>query len=263
MRPFRLLTLSDLEILTTEFDGFSLYFSTRKAGFSKPPFDTLNLSFEVGDKPEAVVKNRKKLAEVLGVAVESFMTLRQKHSSKVLKVGRKNRGSFLSNEVCGCGDALVTSEPGALTLFFADCLPIYLLEPEKRVAGLIHAGWRGLKSGIVKKTVEKMVSEFGILPQSLFAWLGPSIGPCCYQVSSDFLSYFRAYPGSFRKTIDGQIFFNLKSIGHAQLLEAGVKKNNIVTSYYCTFCQADLFFSYRRERGKTGRQAAILVVKGK
>lgn len=240
---------------------FSLYFSTRRGGVSKPPYDTLNLSFEVGDEREAIVKNRKKLAEVLGVPTDSFVTLRQMHSSQILKVNRKETTSFLSEEVIGKGDALITVEPVVLTLFYADCLPIFLVEPQRKVAGLIHAGWRGLKEQIAKKTVEEMVLEFGVSPGNLFAWLGPSIGPCCYQVSSNFLDYFKAFPGSVKKTVDGRVSLNLKSVGYAQLHEAGIKKENIKTEPHCTFCQKDLFFSYRRENGETGRQAAILVLR--
>ena len=261
MEFFRLIKLNGLEILGIELNNFSLYFTTRRGGYSRPPYDTFNLSFEVGDSDKAVVKNRTKLAKVLRIPVDRFITLRQKHSSRILKVDKKSGLSFLVKEVFGEGDALITSRPLALTLFYADCLPIFLVEPAKKVAGLVHAGWRGLKEKIARKTVEKMVEQFGISPTALFAWLGPSIGDCCYQVSTDFLDYFGDYPESFRKTIDGQIFLNLKSIGHAQLLEAGAKERNIKVVPSCTSCQANLFFSYRREKGETGRHAAILVIR--
>ncbi len=263
MKPFQLIKSAGVEVLGTEIGDFSLYFSSRRGGFSKAPFNTLNLSFQVGDEQKAVVNNRKKLAEALELSIGNFITLHQMHSSQILKVSLKEANSFLSEKVTAKGDALITSDPVALTLFYADCLPIFLIEPQRKVAGLIHAGWRGLKEQIAKKTVEEMVMEFGILPENLFAWLGPSIDHCCYQVSSDFLDYFQANPESVKKTIDGRVFLNLKSIGYAQLRESGVKKENIKTVPYCTSCQKDFFFSYRRENGETGRQAAILVLRKK
>lgn len=261
MKPFQLIKTADVEIFKLDFSSFSLYFSTRQGGVSKPPYNNFNLSFQVGDEREAVVENRKKLVEIVEVPDNNFATLYQMHGSRILKVSQKNTTSFFSGKVVGKADAMITSEPVALALFYADCLPVYLVEPNRKVAGLVHAGWRGLKKEIVKKTVKEMVEEFGISPEGLFAWLGPSIGPCCYQVSSDFISYFKSYPQSIEKTIDGRAFLNLKSIGHAQLLEAGVKEDNIETAPYCTFCRENLFFSHRRENGKTGRQAAILVLR--
>lgn len=263
IKPFQLKKLGGLELLTVDFADFSLYFTTRRGGYSEVPFHTLNLSFKVGDEREAVIKNRKKIAETLGISTENFVTLCQRHSSKIYRVSQRETTSFLSPGAVAEGDALVASQPVALVLFCADCLPVYLVEPEVKVAGLIHAGWRGLEGRIVKKTVEVMVREYGVSPENLFAWLGPSIGACCYRVSTDFLSRFRCYPEAIKVTIDTQVFLNLELIGYAQLVEAGLKKENIESAPYCTSCQNDLFFSYRRENGRTGRQAAILVLKDK
>ncbi len=261
LKPFQLEKSGDLEFLAVEFPSFSLYYTTRRGGYSRPPFNSLNLSFRVGDEPEAVIKNRKKLAGALGIPLDKFATLNQKHSSRIFKVTPGKAQSFISPETLGEADAFITDQCVALVLFYADCLPVYFLEPKAKVAGLVHAGWRGLEEKIIKKTVKAMVDEYGVRPENLFAWLGPSIGPCCYQVSPDFLSRFESYPEALKVSVDTQVFLDLKSIGHAQLVEAGLKKEAIETAPDCTSCQNDLFFSYRRENGRTGRQTAILVLK--
>jgi hypothetical protein len=169
-------------------------------------------------------------------------TLKQIHSNIVFLAGRPGLG--------GEGDALVTNCPGlAISVRTADCYPILLADARSRAVAAIHAGWRGTATHIVEKTLEKMGTEFGTSPADVHAAIGPGIGVCCYEVGEDVARQF-----GYR----GKTHLDLASENRKQLEAAGVKPYNIEALGVCTFCDAERFFSYRREKEEAGRMTSFV-----
>jgi polyphenol oxidase len=137
----------------------------------------------------------------------------------------------------------------------ADCLPVVLFDPKAAVLGHVHAGWRGSASGIVRKAVTMMQSEFGASPDAMTAYLGPSAGVCCYEVGREVADAFLLEQLEVR---NGRTYLNLKKANLDQLLECGLRPENIEISALCTICSPQLFHSYRRDREKSGRMMAVV-----
>jgi len=237
--------------------GWRAAFSTRLGGVSAPPYDSLNLGLATGDDPTAVLRNRLDFAEAAGVRGRDLVVPGQVHGTVVAEVGRgeRGRGALDRGDVIAETDGLLTREPG-LPLFvsFADCVPVLLVAGEPaRALALVHAGWRGMVAGIVGEAARAL----GALGAARAAVIGPSIGPCCFAVSADVGERFAtAFPGTWR---DGHV--DLWEAARQELAAAGLAPGEIVTSGLCT-CHDHEFFSHRRERGVTGRQAAIAWITG-
>lgn len=154
-------------------------------------------------------------------------------------------------------DGLITDVPGVfLSITVADCLPVFLYEPQRKMAGLLHAGWRGLAAGIIKEGVAGMVSR-GAKPENILAALGPSIGPCHFEVQEDVLNTFRDYPEAV-SVKGGRPFLDLRRIARTELLKAGLRAGNIASEAPCTACSRELF-SWRRDKPeRLQAMAAIL-----
>lgn len=238
--------------------GFVQGFTTRQGGVSKVPYSSFNLGDHVGDETGSVLANRNILCESLGFAPERIALAEQVHGSDVAEV--TEGGRYL-----GC-DALVTNVPGLLlVLFFADCVPVYLVDPRDRVVALVHAGWRGTHGRIVAGTVRYLHERYGIKPKSLIASIGPSIAAVNYEVGLDVADRFRSLNLSGSATavmpsspFSGKYLLNLRLVLYAQLLEAGIPPHSISVSEADTYRQSADFFSYRRDGAKTGRMAAYL-----
>ncbi|NLO89347.1 MAG: peptidoglycan editing factor PgeF [Clostridia bacterium] len=240
-------------------------FTTRKGGVSSPPFDSLNMALHVGDEKEKVLFNRKMVSEALDIPLGDFTSGEQVHGDKVVVVTKEHRGRGghdLKDAIPGT-DALITGERDvALTAYFADCVPIYILCPQDRKIGIVHAGWKGTALGIAGKTVKTMKEAFGIKERDCMAFIGPSIGPCCYTVGENVFMQFshrfgKSRDGFFKELFQGQWSLDLWSANKLDLISSGLKPQNIFISGLCTCCCGDLFFSYRREKGNTGRMAAV------
>jgi YfiH family protein len=237
--------------------------TTRAAGVSVGDYATLNLSLHVGDDPDRVNENRRRAAIALGFSPSKMVCAEQVHGCRVAVVGASDagRGAVVMETAIPAADALVTDTPGLLlALFFADCLPILLADPERRVVGLAHAGWRGLAAGVIEKTVETMGKRFGTVPRSLVAAVGPGIGPCCFEVGEDVASHFagavRRLPGTGKPHID------LALAAVERLTALGVTADQITRAGDCTVCgDPDCWFSHRRDRGRTGRMGALVGIK--
>jgi len=162
-------------------------------------------------------------------------------------------------------DGLVTNLPGVpLSSYYADCVPLFFLDPVKRVVALAHAGWKGTVSRIGAKTVKRMQNHFGCLPGDILAAIGPSIGPCCYLVDQpvvDRVSNFNQWQALVTPQQPGQWLLDLWSTNKQGLLEAGVKEENITVAGVCTACNHDLLFSHRASGGQTGRMASLIMLK--
>lgn len=239
-------------------------FSTRIGGFSPPPYDTLNLGYG-GDKPGNVLKNRKALLSALGYMPDRVVVVSQVHGREVAVLDHHAAAEGARDFRClGQADAIITDQVGfVLMTLYADCVPVYLYDPVKHVAGLAHAGWRGTVAGTPAACVEKMAGTFGSQPRDLVATIGPSIGPCCYEVGPEVvLALEEAFPRS-AVTIrnGGRTMADLWTANAAGLVQVGLATGRIHVTGLCTACRRDLFFSYRAEGGKTGRMGACIALR--
>ena len=239
-------------------------FTTRHGGVSAAPYDSLNLGAHVGDDLAQVQANRRRVWHDLGAAETRVALAEQVHGSEVAVV---SAGSG-SMPIAGA-DALVTNTPDLLLmLLFADCVPVYLVDPVRKVVGLAHAGWRGTAVNIAGKTLQTMVQEFGCVPSACFAAVGPSISGDSYEVGPEVADQFRSLPGSRassvvmpRREMGGTYNLNLRAVIFGQLLYAGLPAGSIAVCDEDPFRNRRDFFSYRRD-GVTGRMAAFLGIKG-
>jgi hypothetical protein len=238
-------------------EGWRAAFSTRLGGVSPAPFASLNLSLSTEDDPERVRCNRRRLAAALGIDAAALVVPGQVHGTTVAQVGpaERGRGARDRADLIRDTDGLLTTEPRLpLVVSVADCVPVVLVagRPARAIAA-VHAGWRGMVVGIVGEAA-RALGAYGAVRAAV---VGPSIGPCCFAVSSDVGEAFEErWPGTWR---DGRV--DLWETARRQLVAAGVAAENVVTSGLCT-CHDERFFSHRREHGVTGRQAAIAWITG-
>lgn len=203
---------------------------------------------------------RRRLAEALGIPPEALVSTRQVHRDEVVVVPGPAYGCWRS----GYGaDGLVTNVPGLYLLgYFADCVPILAYDPVRRVVGLAHAGWRGTVLGIAGRLVEVMGQTFGTAATDLYVGLGPSIGPCCYEVGEEVIAGVRAHlpePETLlRPGRPGHAYFDLWAANRQALRRAGIPEEQIELSGICTSCRVERFFSYRRESGLRGLFGAVI-----
>jgi YfiH family protein len=243
------------------YKGIRHFVSTRSGGTSKAPFDSMNLGLHVGDEQNDVINNRKRLVSSLGIAFENLTIAEQTHSGNVAIISEKHRGrghACHKNAVSNA-DAMVTNLKNiCITILVADCVPILFFDPCRKVIGAAHAGWRGTLKFIAASTVKAMVKKFGSLPEDIMVGIGPSIGPCCYQVGPEVLSQVKETlnpAASFIKNEfrDGTGYLDLWNLNFKQLLNEGVLEKNIEIARICSGHNQEQFFSYRGEKGETGR----------
>ncbi len=205
-------------------------------------------------------KGRLAALRRLGIDAKRLVCPSQVHAGRVAAVGRREWGCGARRRRTALRgtDALITQTPGTiLSVLTADCLPVFLAASRgPRAAGLVHAGWRGLKKGIAAKTVRRMIQEHGLRPSALIAVLGPAIRPCCYEVGESFLGVF---PASARRR-NGRVTMDLAAEAARQLQAAGMSSNRIFDSKLCTCCSSQLFYSYRREAEEAGRSLSTLEI---
>ena len=245
--------------------GVRAFFSTRKGGVSPAPYRSLNLAFHSGDSRKRVVKNRKVLADSLNFNLDSIVCATQVHGNNVSRVEKKmrGRGSRRKENALSNTDALITDCPGVtLFAFYADCVPLYFYDPEKEVIGLAHAGWRGTVLKIGLNVLLHMNLAFGSDPGSVLIALGPAICGSCYEVDNGVMKYFQNVFSdctSFCTPRDKSKFLlDLRACNYQYLREAGINREQIFVSQWCSCEQEELFFSHRRAEEKTGRMAAVL-----
>jgi YfiH family protein len=230
---------------------------TRLGGVSRPPFATLNVGHTVGDNLDSVSTNHQRALAALGWRSEDVATAHQVHGAGVGVVGADDKGRVYPGT-----DALVTATPGlVLMLRFADCVPVLFFDRRKRVTGIAHVGWRGVPAGVLSATVLTMVEAFGCEPRDLWAGVGPSIGPCCYQVGPDVVEQVSVTVNGhdpFRWQ-SGRVHLDLWLAVQGQLLASGV--GQVEASEMCTACHTDEWFSHRAENGKTGRFGVTIGLK--
>lgn len=229
---------------------------TRLGGVSRPPWQSLNTGHTVGDDLEHVRENHRRICSALGIRSTDVVSPHQVHSDAVRIVDATDRG-----QVCPQTDALITAATGVhLMLRFADCVPVLFYDPVRCAVGLAHAGWRGTVACIARVTVQAMVAAFGCRPADIRAGIGPSIGPCCYEVGAEVVDAAQAaFPGApdvVQRQPGGGWHLDLWAANRYQLAQEGLAE--IEVSGMCTACRTDEWFSHRAENGRTGRLAAVI-----
>jgi len=227
-------------------------FLTRKGGGSPPPFDSLNVGENSGDRKDHVYQNQDRIATVFGFTRKPLILLKQEQKDGILFLKKtvNTISSFLEY------DAMITDASDMiLGIQTADCIPIFLVDQKRKVIAAVHAGRQGTALHITRKVLKKMEEEFACSPEDLIIALGPSIGPCCYEIDKKaFLPEwepFSTLKGGERWVAD------LAGINVAQMKEEGIEEEQIFLVNLCTSCHTDLFFSYRKE-GQTGRQLSFI-----
>lgn len=240
--------------------------STRLGGVSNHPFATLNLGLHTGDSAADVVCNRERFCQAVGVDFEKVVTAEQVHGDQISVVGlaEAGRGARIYEQALPGTDGLVTNCKGLpLMLFFADCVPVLIVDPVRGVVGISHAGWKGTTAQIASKTVITMQEHFGTIPADCLAAIGPSIGPCCYEVDEVVINKLKARFPQWQQFVtprNDKWMLNLWEANRQQLLESGVQAENVSISNICTACNTGVFFSHREEKGHTGRIGAIITL---
>lgn len=237
------------------------FITTRSGGTSKAPYDSLNLGLHTDDNHNHVIENRRLLAIETGIEPEKFLYASQVHSGDVKLIDQEaiNTGVLAHNPRT---DATVTNLPGiCLMVMVADCVPLLLFDPVKRVSAVIHAGWRGTVQHITSNTVRKMVEHYGCDPLDIIAGIGPSIGACCYEVGMDVCQVVEESFGTSEGYLvyhkhSSKPHFDLLFANRKQLLDHGLRPQNIENAEICTKCRQDILFSSRASKGITGRFAA-------
>lgn len=244
-------------------------FSTRLGGVSQGIYASMNLSFSRGDAKEAVQENYRRIAKAIGFEWESLVTSDQTHTANVRVVTKQDKGCGLTKpRPYQNVDGMITQEPGiTLATFYADCVPLYLLDPVKKAIGLSHSGWKGTVAKIGRATVQAMEREYGTNPEDLIVAIGPSICQECYEVSEDVIQEFQTafsrelWDGLFYQKENGKYQLDLWEANRQIFLEAGVKPENIAMPNLCTCCNPQFLFSHRASKGKRGNLAAFLALK--
>jgi len=253
-------------------------FSTRPGGASGLAGEkVLNLGFAEWDTKENVLENRRRFQSAIGADSFTLIALKQIHSDVI------HLFEDFPAEPCR-GDASATNRSGLLlAVQTADCVPILLADLKRRAIAAVHAGWRGTLQRIVAKTIGKMQMQFGSRPADMLAAIGPSIGGCCYEVGTEVASEFRSQFSNASDWFDElrtgdepnplqwlnmappghqpppkNVLLDLRKANRAQLLDAGLREQNIIVSDLCTACRRDLLFSYRKEAGATGRLMSVI-----
>lgn len=240
-------------------------FTTRYGGVSEGMFSKLNLSFTRGDVKESVEENYRRIAEAMGVPYEKIVCSDQTHTTNVRVVTEADAGTgIIRPKDYTDVDGLITNVPEiTLATFYADCVPLYFVDPVHHAIGLSHSGWRGTVARMGKCTLEAMRREYGTKAADVYCAIGPSICQDCYEVSEDVAVQFEeAFSGHESEILlnkgNGKYQLDLWEANEIVLLEAGVKPEHLAVTDVCTCCNPELLFSHRASHGKRGNLGAFL-----
>ena len=241
-------------------------YSTRRGGVSTGHFGPMNLGFTRGDDRFAVIENFRRISYVTGIYPGDMVFSDQVHGDRILYVDQQDRGKgiYSPKEMRGVDGLITDKSKVCLVTFYADCVPLFFLDPVKKVIGLAHAGWRGTVLEIGRKMVERFCDDFGSRPDDILAGIGPSIGPCCFEVGTDVEGEFAAAFPAWREEIirpaetSGKSYVDLWKTNRLILEKAGVKPEHITVTDLCTKCHDEYFHSHRRMGNERGTQAAFL-----
>lgn len=267
-------------------------FTTRHGGVSKEHLYSMNLSFTRGDLDENVYRNYEIISDAIGFDMGKIVMSNQTHTTNVKRVYMEDAGRGMHDKPRFEDiDGLVTNEPGlVLATFYADCVPLYFIDPVNKAIGLSHSGWRGTVNRMGKVTLEKMAKEFNTKPEDVICAIGPSICMECYEVSADVADEFKEefdiknIPKITDEELDtlknenlenrifnsnevlidkgnGKYQLNLWEANKRVLLDAGIKEENLSITDICTCHNPEFLYSHRASLGKRGNLAAFLFIK--
>ncbi|MBV5304967.1 MAG: peptidoglycan editing factor PgeF [Chlorobium sp.] len=232
--------------------------STRTGGVSEGMYASLNLGTNTDDRPECVHKNTRRLCAAAGIDHEQMVRSEQVHGTEILLAEKP--GAYHGY------DAFITNKENLfLSVFTADCYPILVFDPRHNASGAVHAGWKGAAGEIVIKTIDAMKKNFASIPAELIAYIGTGISAEAYEVNQEVANVFRtdeSRPSPFSMKED-KYLLDLRQVNFRQLLDAGIQISNIERSSFCSYRDSNLFFSYRRDKGTTGRMVSLIGVSSK
>lgn len=243
--------------------------SCRSGGVSRPPFTSLNMGLHVGDSEEDVLENRKRYCGALGISADTLVNCRQVHGTHVEEVGEADlgRGALSLSSAIPDTDGLLTSSTMVpLTMNYADCTPLFFYDPVHKAAALSHGGWRGTAGNIAGKTIALMEERFHSRREDILAVIGPAIGFDAFEVGPEVIDamapLFEKSEGAslFRRKENGKYLLDLPGANHVLLKKAGIAEEHIEDCGISTWERNDLFYSYRKEKGRTGRHMAVLMM---
>lgn len=269
-----LLLKNDNELYYLQFQAFNdtglvkHLFTTRMGGVSKGELSSLNLSYSRGDNKENVDENFRRVANILGCTTEQFVLSQQTHTTNILTVTKKDCGKGITKEMDYKDiDGLITNEKGVvLATFFADCVPLFFLDPKEKVIALSHSGWRGTVNKMGKRTIDLMCREYGSKRENIITAIGPSICRDCYEVGKEVAGEFMTnFSGDIIDKIvfakgNDKFLLDLWQANYEIMIEAGIKPDNISVTDICTSCNSDILFSHRASHGKRGNLGAFMVL---
>ena len=246
-------------------------FSSRLGGVSENEFAQMNLSFSRGDKEARVQENYRRIASAIGFEKERIVCSVQTHTTNVREVTEKDCGKgVIRDRDYTDVDGLITNVPGViLATFYADCVPLYFVDPVHRAVGLSHSGWKRTVNNISGETVKKMTERYGTDPADIIAAIGPSICQDCYEVSEDVIIQFKKnyeeqnwpslyYDKGCNEAGERKYQLNLWEACRLNMLKSGILEEHIEVTDLCTCCNPDILFSHRASQGKRGNLAAFL-----
>lgn len=243
-------------------------FSTRLGGVSKAPFDSMNLSFTRGNDHQDVLSNFKLFGSAIGIDCANMVFTHQTHTTNLKVVTEEDLGKgILKPQNYQDIDGFVTNcKNVGLVTFYADCVPLYFVDPKKQVIGLSHSGWRGTVGKIGQKTIELMTREFGCCPEDIYTAIGPSICKDCYEISGDVAKKFQeAFTGeqyNAMMTDKGQdkYMLDLWKANKCVMEDAGILPEHISVTDICTCCNSDYMWSHRKTGATRGSLAGFLML---
>jgi YfiH family protein len=239
-------------------------FTTRAGGVSEGAFNSLNTSITKEDPIENVKRNLELVCGTIGIDYKKLVFSDQTHQDNIRVVTQADigKGLTLSSDINNT-DGLMTDIPGIpLITFYADCVPLFFLDKKNRAIAVVHSGWKGTVLKVGAKAIRQMAEVYGTKPEDCLAGIGPSIEMDCFEVGQEvaeqFAESFGNQPQIMRPLGKGKYAVDLWEVNKLMLMDAGVPENNITVSGFCTKCNEELFFSYRRDRGITGSMSAIM-----
>ncbi|UWX57661.1 peptidoglycan editing factor PgeF [Chlorobaculum sp. MV4-Y] len=241
LHPFIFHTIPNLVALQT----------TRTGGVSAAPLNSLNLGSHVGDDLAFVRENYRRLGAFLGIDAESIVTTGQVHGTEIAVVTEPGKLNGY--------DALITNVRGLFVgILTADCYPVLIYDRRTGASGAAHAGWQGTAGRIAEKTINAMRDEFGSRPEDCLAWVGTGISGECYEIGGEVAARFSSRYLKPSPSGEGRQRLDLSAANRDQLVEAGISPPQVQCSEFCSFRDADRFYSYRRDNGKTGRMLTLI-----
>lgn len=256
--------LKYLELDISQEHSFRVLFTTRIGGYSNPPYESLNLGFHTEDKNKVVRKNREKVYKSLNLSPDNIIFAEQIHSNNIRLVDSNDKGSgvYKYNTSIKDTDGLISTDNSiVLGGLFADCVPIYVMDKTQGHFALIHAGWKGTFNNILRETINYFKFNLESAAKDLLVVMGPSISGNNYEVGYDLIKKFENkfnYTLKYYTKSNKSYWLDLKKLNKAIALDNGIINDNLFISKLCTFDRDNLFYSYRRDFGTTGRMAAFL-----